>query len=98
MSVTKVNTIVRKESAPIQFSKSLAVIASEAKQSRLPGDSGLLRFARNDVVPVSDKRLPSRDTMCPSYSSEPPSRNKRAQGMPDARCTRGRVCNKKHTR
>ena len=28
----------------------------------------------------------------------PPSRKQRAQGMPDARCTRGRVCSKKHTR
>src|SRR5438876_10423385 len=25
-------------------------------------------------------------------------KSKRAQGMPDARCTRGRVCNKKSTR
>ncbi len=40
----------------------------------------------------------SRGTRCPSFSSEPPSIMKRAQGMPDARCTRGRVCNKKNTR
>src|SRR5712691_9440297 len=28
----------------------------------------------------------------------PPSRKQRAQGMPDARCTRGRLCSKKHRR
>jgi hypothetical protein len=39
----------------------------------------------------------SRDTLRPSYCKNPPSKTKRAQGMPDARCTRGRLCSKKST-
>jgi hypothetical protein len=34
----------------------------------------------------------------PRCSANHPQNSKRAQGMPGAQCTRGRVCNKKHTR
>jgi hypothetical protein len=50
------------------------------------------------MTAVGDVNLRSRGTKCPSYQSEPPSKQKRAQGMPDARCTRSRLCSKKHRR
>src|SRR5882724_11806096 len=47
---------------------------------------------------IADTSLRSRGTKCPSCWNEPPSNQKRAQGMPDARCTRSRLCSKKHRR
>jgi hypothetical protein len=35
-----------------------------------------------------------RGALCPSFSYRPPSKSKRAQGRPGARCTLGRVCRK----
>jgi hypothetical protein len=51
--------------------------------------NGLLRFARNDV----DMLSPSRDAMRPRFASHIscPSKNRRAQGKPGARCTRSRA-------
>src|SRR3954465_3208028 len=42
---------------------------------------------------TTDINPPSRDTKCPRLASFGPLRNQRAQGRPDARCTRGLVCN-----
>src|SRR6266478_3934628 len=39
----------------------------------------------------------SRGALRPSYPNKPPSKHQRAQGMPDARCTRSRLCSKKST-
>jgi hypothetical protein len=75
---------------------SLAVIASEAKQSiswRLRNDGLLRRFApRNDGVRHLRKSAFSRHEspeLCISFRPL----LKRAQGKPGARCTRGLVCN-----
>jgi hypothetical protein len=45
---------------------------------------------------TADTRPHSRGTICPSFAFRFPS-NRREQGMPDARCTRGLVC-KMHER
>ena len=57
--------------------------------------SGLLRFARND-----DKNMtpPSRGAMRPRFCISCPSKNRRAQGKPGARCTRSRACSVESTR
>jgi hypothetical protein len=39
----------------------------------------------------------SRGTKCPRCSSKLPSKIQRVQGMPDARCTRSRLCSKEST-
>jgi hypothetical protein len=64
----------------------VAVIASEAKA--LPASNVLFDFQ------TADTPSPSRCTKCPRFAciSRPPE-SQRAQGMPDARCTRGLVCN-----
>ena len=58
----------------------------------MPRD-GLLRFApRNDVDgPAYTLAFSRRVAPEVCYSNFPPS-NQRAQGMPDARCTRGLMC------
>ncbi|MBR1216234.1 hypothetical protein [Bradyrhizobium sp. JYMT SZCCT0180] len=72
---------------------------SEAIHSFFAWRHGLLRYALmhkrsafvadNDVETVSH----SRGAMHPSFALELPAlSNQRAQGMPDARCTRGLVC------
>src|SRR5262245_60340089 len=40
----------------------------------------------------------SRHEMSELLETNHPQKQQRAQGMPDARCTRSRVCSKKHTR
>jgi hypothetical protein len=47
-----------------------------------------LRFAFQRANTTS----PSRGTICPSFAFRRPSKAKREQGMPGARCTRGLVC------
>jgi hypothetical protein len=64
------------------------------KQSIAPRRKyGLLRCARNDE---EDKSAISRRDAPELLHERRPSRSKRAQGMPGARCTHGPLCNKKH--
>jgi hypothetical protein len=49
-------------------------------------------FSDSIVKQQIDMRPHSRGAMRPSFASVPPSSNKRAQGKPGARCTRGLVC------
>jgi hypothetical protein len=48
--------------------------------------------------PSADASARSRGTILPELSVVGPPSIKRAQGMPDARCTRSRLCRKKHRR
>src|ERR1700756_4836393 len=48
--------------------------------------------------PSTDMRLSSRGIFCPSFAPRCPSKNQRAQGRPDAGCTRGLVCSEESTR
>ena len=61
----------------------------------------------SELVPISPVKQPAmrrHSFAIPPHVSRgfcafvPPSRKQRAQGMPDARCTRGRLCSKKHRR
>jgi hypothetical protein len=63
---------------------------------------GLLRCARNDGG-CGDMRGQTCASVLAArcvrgMREHCPSNQKRAQGMPDARCTRSRLCNKKHRR
>ena len=55
-----------------------------------PGRRGGEFFGFN--YQTADVSPRSRDTMCPSFASIYTLDKKRAQGKPDARCTRGLVC------
>src|SRR6266700_454308 len=71
-----------------------AVIAlersDEAIHSSFTWRDGLLRFARNDVAPVTNTR--SRPAARFARGVHLSLASLRAWGMPDARCTRGLVC------
>src|SRR5882757_1006298 len=81
-------TVMASQRVAASRSRSLLVIASEAKQSIAPQGSehGLLRFARNDggYSFVFSRHIAPE--VCRLFSR--PLETQRSQGMPDARCTR----------
>jgi hypothetical protein len=62
---------------------------------------GLLRSARNDVAPIPNARPHSRDANAPEpcMNDARPKKvaQRRARGMPGARCTRSLACEKKQS-
>ena len=66
-------------------------VSDEAIHRATSKKAGLLRFARNDGESNHSSASPA--ARCARAFASPPSQNKRAQGKPGARCTRGPVCN-----
>ena len=64
--------------------------SDEAIHSFFPPRDGLLRFARNDV---DGYEFAFSRRIAPELCWKLPPSNQRAQGMPDARCTRDLACN-----
>src|ERR1700724_1333836 len=51
------------------------------------------RRPAESAVVFPDMAAPSRGLVCPSFAGTiPPSKHRREQGMPGARCTRGLAC------